>query len=99
MAVVESLPFELLSEILHHAATLNASSPDFVTYTYGLTQAHQPLQQKPHIQKYVRGHVPTDVQRWNSVSAIRQVNSRWHSWALSHALKELYIRRWQGGET
>ncbi|KAF8252556.1 hypothetical protein K440DRAFT_535711 [Wilcoxina mikolae CBS 423.85] len=99
MPSFEDLPFELVSEILSIAAELNANDPDTVTYSYGLTQAPRPLQNKTYIQKYVRGRVPTDVLRWNSVDAIRQVNARWHHWALSHALKELYIRRWQGGET
>ena len=99
MPSFQDLPFELVSEILSIAAVLNETDSQTVTYSYGLTQAARPSQKKAYIQKYVRGRVPTDVLRWNSVDAIRQVNSRWHHWALSHALKELYIRRWQGGET
>ena len=100
MPSFEDLPYELVSEILSITADLNANDPDMVTYSYGLTQAPRPPpHNKTNIQKYVRGRVPTDILRWNSVDAIRQVNSRWHHWALSHALQELYIRRWQGGET
>ncbi|KAI5857799.1 hypothetical protein BZA05DRAFT_106740 [Tricharina praecox] len=99
MPSFQDLPFELVSEILSIAAKLNANDLNAVTYTYGLTQAPRPMQNKAYIQKYLRGRVPTDVQRWHSVDAIRQVSAQWHEWALSHALRELYIRRWQGGET
>lgn len=99
MPSFQDLPFELVSEILSIAASLNQNDSETVSYTYGLTQAPRPLQKKTYIQKYLRGRVPTDVMRWDSVDAIRQVSSSWHQWALSHALKELYIRRWQGGET
>lgn len=96
---IESLPFELLSNILSLAAESNMSDPNCTTYTYGLSCATRSTNQKTTLQKYVRGRVPTDVQRWNAVSAFRHVNSRWHEWALSFAMKELYIRRWRGGET
>ena len=99
MPSFKDLPFELVSEILAIAAEQNADDLDAATYTYGLTQAPRPMQNKAYIQKYLRGRVPTDVQRWQSVDAIRQVSTQWHEWALSHALRELYIRRWQGGET
>jgi hypothetical protein len=92
------LPFEIVSQILSIAAELNANDPDTVKYSYGLTQAGRPIQKKTYIQKYLRGHLPTDVLRWNSVDSIRRVNHVFHEWALSFALKELYIRRWQGGE-
>lgn len=95
MPSFEDLPFEILSEILTIAAELNAS--DAVSYTYGLTQAPRSLQRFP-IQKYVRGRVPQDVHRWNLVDSFRLVNSRWHDWALSYSLREIYIRRWRGGE-
>jgi hypothetical protein len=99
MPSFEDLPFELLSEILSITAELNLNDPETINYSYGLTQAPRLIQNKTSVQKYVRGRLPTDVLRWNSVNAIRQVNQRWHHWALSHSLKELYIRRWQGGET
>lgn len=95
MPSFEDLPFEILSEILTIAAELNAS--DAVSYTYGLTQAPRSLQRVP-IQKYVRGRVPQDVHRWNLVGSFRLVNSRWHNWALSYSLREIYVRRWRGGE-
>ncbi|KAL7276807.1 hypothetical protein RUND412_000193 [Rhizina undulata] len=93
MPSIEDLPFEILSEILSIAAEFN--SQDAITYTYGLTQALQ----RQSIQKYLRGRTPPDTLRWNLVDSFRQVNSRWHEWALSYSLKELYVRRWRGGET
>jgi hypothetical protein len=98
MPSFSDLPFEIVSEILSIAAVLNANAHDAVTYSYGLTEATRPMQTKARTQKYLRGRVPTDVLRWNSVDSIRRVNWRFHEWALSFALKELYIRRWQGGE-
>ncbi|KAI5802994.1 hypothetical protein EDC01DRAFT_490422 [Geopyxis carbonaria] len=95
---IESLPYELLSQILTHAADLNLHSPDAVTYTYGLTQAGRPSR-PAKTEHYLRGRTPPDILAWASVSAFRHVNSRWHEWALSHSLRSLYIRRWRGGET
>ncbi len=92
---VEDLPFELLSYILEEAAELN--SCDNATYTYGLSEAPQPLRQTT-LQRHVRGRVAPDVMRWNSSSALRQVNRRWHDWALDYSMKDLYVRRWRGSE-
>ena len=92
---IECLPFELLSSILETAAELNAK--DSATFTYGLSQAPLPLQ-KNTLERTVRGHKPFDVSRWDSVESVRQVNSRWRVWALSYALRELFIRRWRGSE-
>lgn len=92
---VEDLPFELLSYILEEAAELN--SGDNATYTYGLSEAPQPLRQTT-LQRHVRGRVAPDVMRWNSSSALRQVNRRWHDWALDYSMKDLYVRRWRGSE-
>lgn len=96
---IEDLPYEILSQILKYAADENVSDSNSIVYTYGISSASRPLHQKSALQKYIRGRVPTDVLRWNAVSAFRHVNSRWHNWALSFAVKELYIRRWRGGET
>ncbi|KAH0611284.1 uncharacterized protein H6S33_010549 [Morchella sextelata] len=95
MPSFEDLPFEILSQILTLAAELNVNEEP--TYTYGLTQAPRSNQRHP-LQRYVRGRVPTDVLRWNTVNSYRLVNSRWHHWALSYALKDVYVRRWRGGE-
>lgn len=95
MPSFEDLPFEILSQILTLAAELNVNEE--ATYTYGLTQAPRSNQRHP-LQRYVRGRVPTDVLRWNTVNSYRLVNSRWHHWALSYALKDVYVRRWRGGE-
>ncbi|KAI9871987.1 MAG: hypothetical protein M1830_002188, partial [Pleopsidium flavum] len=92
---IDCLPYELLSSILHETSALNAQ--DAATYTYGLSQAPEPLQNVP-VQKVVRGRVPPDVLLWKATESIRQVSSMWHDWALEHALKELYIRRWRGSE-
>src|SRR5690554_4997341 len=100
MPTFNDLPFELVSEILLIATEQNLRDPDCVTYTYGLTQAAKtPLHQKSNSNKHVRGRVPADVLRWNAVDSFRRVNTTWHDWALSYALRELYIRRWRGGET
>lgn len=91
----DSLPYEILSLILLEAARLNVT--ETATYTYGLTDAPQPL--KPtKLERYVRGQKPADVLRWDLVDSIRRVNSTWHTWALDFALRELYIRRWRGSE-
>ena len=29
---------------------------------------------------------------------MRLVSWQWHEWALEYALKDVYIRRWKGGE-
>jgi hypothetical protein len=92
---IESLPSELLSLILENTAELNAK--ESANFTYGLSQAPLPIHKSP-LERIVRGHKPLDTLRWDSVDAVRQVNSRWHDWALSYALRELYIRRWRGSE-
>lgn len=92
---IRSLPYEILSSILQDAAALNAR--DAATYTYGLSQAPEPLQTVP-VQKVVRGRVPPDVLRWRAADPIRQVCPAWHAWALDYTLKEVYIRRWRGSE-
>ena len=92
---IDSLPFEILDLILSQAAELNIK--EAVTYTYGLTEAPQPLQHVT-LERYVRGRKPEDSLRWVAVDAIRQVSSTWRQWALGHAVKELYIRRWRGSE-
>ncbi len=92
---ISCLPYELLSSILHEAAALNTQ--DAATYTYGLSQAPEPLQNVP-VQKVVRGRVPPDLLRWRATDSIRQVSPEWHEWAVGHALRELYIRRWRGSE-
>ncbi|RPA96059.1 hypothetical protein L873DRAFT_1695904 [Choiromyces venosus 120613-1] len=95
MPSIEALPFEILSEILSIAAQLN--STDTPSYTYGLTQAQRTLQ-RTQTQIYLRGRTTPDVLRWDLVNSFRLVNSRWHDWALGYAMKEMYIRRWRGGE-
>ncbi|KAI9813127.1 MAG: hypothetical protein M1827_004347 [Pycnora praestabilis] len=92
---IEDLPYELISSILHEAARLNAN--DGVTFTYGISEAPLPLQ-NVKLQKYVRGHVPPDILRWSTSDSIRQVNQRWHHWALEFALRDFYVRRWRGSE-
>jgi hypothetical protein len=95
MPFIDDLPYELLSSILLEAAELNAA--DSVSYTYGLSQAPL-LLRASRLEKCVRGQVPTDVQRWKVTHDIRGVSRRWHDWALSYSLRELYIRKWRGSE-
>ncbi|KAI9770303.1 MAG: hypothetical protein M1840_003462 [Geoglossum simile] len=92
---ITDLPFETLSSILEEAAKLNAQETP--TFTYGLTHAPEPLR-KTSLQRHVRGMVPPDMLRWDTTDSIRQVQRVWHDWALDYSLKELYIRRWRGGE-
>ncbi|KAF2201464.1 hypothetical protein GQ43DRAFT_440591 [Delitschia confertaspora ATCC 74209] len=92
---INSLPYEILSKILEETAKLNEQSGP--TYTFGLSQAPLPLQ-KSTLQRYVRGPVPPELLKWDATSAIRSVCWQWHEWALGYALKDVYIRRWKGGE-
>lgn len=94
-SVFDRVPYEILNLILSEAAALNLE--DAVTFSYGLTEAPQPLQHVK-LEKYVRGRRPEDSLRWDAVNSIRQVNSTWRHWALDYAVKELYIRRWRGSE-
>ncbi|KAF2013297.1 hypothetical protein BU24DRAFT_424300 [Aaosphaeria arxii CBS 175.79] len=36
--------------------------------------------------------------KWDATSALRLVCWKWHEWSLGYALKDVYIRRWKGGE-
>lgn len=92
---INSFPVEVLSKILEEAARANARYGP--SYTFGLSQAPLPLQ-RAALQRYVRGPVPPEMLRWDATSAIRLVCWQWHEWALEYALKDVYIRRWKGGE-
>lgn len=92
---INDIPYEILSTILEEAAAINAR--EGVTYTYGLTQAPLPLQ-KAKVSRYLRGPLCPDDLLWDATSSIRQVCSTWHNWALSYALKNVYVRRWRGSE-
>lgn len=92
---IKELPFEILSKILEEVAEANIR--DGPTYTFGLSQAPLPLQ-KSTLQRYVRGPVPPEMLKWDAITAIRTVCWQWHEWALEYALKNVYIRRWKGGE-
>lgn len=92
---INEVPFEILSKILEFAA--EANQRDGPTYTFGLSQAPLPLQPAT-LQRYVRGPVPPELLKWDATSALRLVCWRWHEWSLGYALKNVYIRRWKGGE-
>ena len=94
-ASINHLPYELLSAILQEAAELNIH--ENAQYTYGLSQAPEPLQ-AIQMQRVVRGQVPPDTLKWNAVDAIRRVNQKCHQWALEYALRNLFITRWRGSE-
>lgn len=91
----DKLPYEIVDLILSYAVELNRR--DAVTYSYGLTEAPQPLQ---HVKLdiYVSGRRPEDSVRWHAASSIRQVNSGFRKWALKYAADSLYIRAWRGSE-
>ena len=95
LASISVLPYELLSAVLEEAANINIR--ENAQYTYGLSQAPEPLQDV-HMQRVVRGHVSPDTLKWNAVDAIRQVDRKFHQWALEYALRNLYITRWRGSE-
>ena len=95
LASISDLPYELFVAILEEAANLNTR--ENAQYTYGLSQAPEPLQDV-HMQRVVRGHVSPDTLKWNAVDAIRQVDRKCHQWALEYALRNLYITRWRGSE-
>ncbi|KAF2118379.1 hypothetical protein BDV96DRAFT_569793 [Lophiotrema nucula] len=92
---INEFPYEVLSKILEETAKANIR--DGPTYTFGLSQAQLPLQ-KPTTQRYVRGPVPPEMLKWDATSAVRLVCWQWHEWALGYALKDVYVRRWKGGE-
>ena len=94
-ATLNSLPYELLSGILEKSAELNTRHG--AKYTYGLSQAPEPLQDI-QMQRVVRGQVSPDTLRWNATESIRQVNRAWHDWTCEYALTSLYISRWRGSE-
>jgi len=92
---ISKLPYEILSKILEEAAQANIrNGPSF---TFGLSQPPMPYQ-KAALDRYVRGPVPPEMLRWDATSAMRLVCWEWHEWALEYALKDVYIRRWKGGE-
>jgi hypothetical protein len=92
---INDLPYEVLCKILEEVT--QAHIRDGPTYTFGLSQAPLPLQ-KAKLQRYVRGPVPPELLKWDATSMIRSVCWKWHEWALGHSLKDVYIRRWKGGE-
>lgn len=94
-ASINHLPYELLSAILLEAAEFNTQQN--AQYTYGLSQAPEPLQDV-QMQRVVRGQVPPDTLKWNAVDTIRQVNRQCHQWASEYALRSLFITRWRGSE-
>ena len=92
---MDGLPYEIFSKILLEATEINLQ--ELPQYTYGLSQAPEPLRDV-HMQRVIRGQKAVDAIRWEAVDSIRQVNNQWHEWAVDYALREIYIRRWQGSE-
>lgn len=92
---INDLPYEVLTQILGEVA--HATVRDGPTFTFGLSQAPLPLQ-KASLQRYVRGPVPPELLKWDATAALRSVCWKWHEWGLDHSLRDLYIRRWKGGE-
>lgn len=92
---INDLPHEILQQILVEAATLNKK--EGVTFTYGLSHAN--IHGQPNkLSRSIRGPVSADTLRWDSTSSIRKVCREWHDWALRHALRDIYLRRWRGSE-
>lgn len=93
---INALPYELLAAILEEATKLNLR--EIPRYTYGLSQAPEPMRRDVRMQRVVRGPVGPDELRWNATDAIRRVHRTWHDWACRYALSTLYISRWRGSE-
>lgn len=98
---IQSLPWEILSNILTLATDANIAEGHTRSYTYGLSQVTRTLQlhHKLQVQKHITGRVPTDTLRWTATDAIRRTCTAWHEWAMGYNMKELYVRRWRGGES
>ena len=94
-ASIDTLPYEILSAILEEVMSI--SLRDLPKYTYGLSQAPEPLQDV-QIQRVVRGLKAPDTVQWEASNSIRQVNRKWYEWAVEHAMEDVYIRRWRGSE-
>lgn len=93
---INALPYELLAAILEETTKLSLrESP---RYTYGLSQAPEPMRQDVQMQRVVRGPLSPDTLNWNATDAIRRVNRTWHDWACRYALANLFIARWRGSE-
>jgi hypothetical protein len=92
---INDFPYEILSQILEEVA--KANEREGVRFTYGLSQAPLPLQ-KATIQRYVRGPIRPDVEKWHAIATVRQVCTLWHEWSLAYALNTLFISKWRGGE-
>lgn len=95
LSAINQLPYEVLSMILEEAAHSNIQ--ENAQYTYGLSQAPEPLQDV-RLQRVIRGQVSPDTLKWHAVDAIRQVSRQWHQWACEYSLRILYITRWRGSE-
>ncbi|KAF8477428.1 hypothetical protein BDZ91DRAFT_709230 [Kalaharituber pfeilii] len=98
---IASLPWEIIANVLILAAEANITEGYAPSYTYGLSQVSRTLQlhHKVQVQKHITGRIPPDILRWKASDAIRQTCSVWHEWALGYNFKELYVRRWRGGES
>ena len=92
---IESLPFEILCTILKEAAYYNLH--ELSSFTYGLSHATE-LGQSTRLQRIVRGQTTPDVLAWQAIEGLRQVNRRWHDWAIQYAFRRLFISRWRGSE-
>lgn len=92
---INNLPYEVLCKILEEVTKNHIR--DGPTYTFGLSQAPLPLQ-KASLSRYVRGPVPPELLKWDATAMLRSVCWKWHEWSLEHCLKDLYVRRWKGGE-
>jgi hypothetical protein len=92
MTLLNAFPHEILDNILNQAAEL--IKKEGVTFTFGLSQPSQ----ERKLQKYVRGPVPPELQRWDAVQSLRRVCSRWHEWSLEYALRDVYVKSWRGSE-
>jgi hypothetical protein len=95
---INSLPNEILYAILEE--TVKLQEKDGVLFTYGLSKLPECRDRSvsTKLQRYVRGPVPPYQVRWDATAAIRLVCQRWHSWSLSYAVSDVYVKLWKGSE-
>jgi hypothetical protein len=95
---INAFPNEILYSILEQAVQLNEQAG--VGYSYGLSQLPRCIDSKvpTNVQRYVKGPLPPYQRKWDASCILRLVCRRWHDWTLQYALRDVYVKLWQGSE-
>lgn len=95
---INAFPNEILDKILEYVVADEEKGG--VRYSYGLSQLPKSVDPKvpTNVQRYVKGPLPPYQQKWDATNSLRNVCVRWHEWALSYALREVYVKLWRGSE-